>query len=396
MASKDVARRQRPRDPGSESDRLLVLSTVGTSLLTSNVPPELQQYARALRVERANARALDGAEQDVVEQIAARAEEMLAAGDVAVIREKSAELNGLYGMYGSRLPTRKGDHHVLITSDTALGKRCAELVKDHLLQHGQSVDIPELPGLTTADTASFEKGCKQLIHWCAENIPKFRADGYHVLFNLVGGFKALPGFLNTIGMFYADEILYVFEGRSGALVRIPRLPITIDLESLRPFGVPLAVMAEGDAGVPIVSLAGLSRALYDEFDAGDAMISSWGLLVWQQIRDEVLKPKLLDFPRLRYEDSFRRDFKGASDAERVVLQQTLAKVAALLEENNGDTGRLKSDGGLRYGNLQNKTHAGKPIGHFRLAQDDRVSCIAENGELLLRRFGRHDDVENNP
>jgi hypothetical protein len=43
-----------------------------------------------------------------------------------------------------------------------------------------------------------------------------------------------------------------------------------------------------------------------------------------------------------------------------------------------------------------KTPNGQPIGHFRLTQDRRVSCVAEGRMLRLRHFGNHDQVNDNP
>ena len=78
------------------------------------------------------------------------------------------------------------------------------------------------------------------------------------------------------------------------------------------------------------------------------------------------------------------------------LQETLAKVAGLLESRNGDTMPLKGDGGLQYEVYTNKKEDGRPIGHFRVSQSRRISCIIEGGSLCLRHYGEHDAVNNNP
>lgn len=76
-------------------------------------------------------------------------------------------------------------------------------------------------------------------------------------------------------------------------------------------------------------------------------------------------------------------------------ERRLARVSVLLDE--GGVARLKQDGGLQYEDYQNRRSAdGRPIGHFRLTQGRRVSCIAEGGSLRLRHFGAHDQVNNNP
>ncbi len=55
----------------------------------------------------------------------------------------------------------------------------------------------------------------------------------------------MQGYLNTIGMFYADEILYIFEGKGAELITIPRLPIIADSERIKPFTPDFALMAAG-------------------------------------------------------------------------------------------------------------------------------------------------------
>ncbi|MGH8009494.1 MAG: putative CRISPR-associated protein, partial [Candidatus Binatia bacterium] len=74
----------------------------------------------------------------------------------------------------------------------------------------------------------------------------------------------------------------------------------------------------------------------------------------------------------------------------------LAKVAGLLDGHRGDTASLKKDGGLQYDVYTGrKTVEGNPIGHFRVSQGRRVSCVAESGVLCLRRYGEH-TVNDNP
>jgi hypothetical protein len=61
-------------------------------------------------------------------------------------------------------------------------------------------------------------------------------------------------------------------------------------------------------------------------------------------------------------------------------------------KHNGDTAPLKSDGGLLYEVYQNKGG----IAHFRITQGIRVSCVASEGTLILRRYGKEPDVNKNP
>jgi hypothetical protein len=57
---------------------------------------------------------------------------------------------------------------------------------------------------------------------------------------------------------------------------------------------------------------------------------------------------------------------------------------------------LKADPGLQYDNYTGKSREGQPIGHFRLDQGRRASCVSNGGHLFLRHFGSHDCVNDNP
>lgn len=318
----------------------------------------------------------------------------LKASDVSTRRIKSAELNGIYGIYDNDLSLGKADMHLLVTTDTALGRKAADLIADFLRFNGLNVQIHCPPGLSTATPAIFSKGMKELIKWCEDILPGYRQAAYRVVFNLTAAFKVLQGYLNIMGMFYADEMVYIFETGSR-LVSIPRLPLQVDVNILRQHSVELAMMAEGHI-FPHDHVAHIPDGLLDIDSQRYATLSDWGQLIWSRVRHELLSKELLPFPRLHYEASFRRDFTQADPKARVALQEKLAKVAHLLEDHQGDTAALKRDGGLQNDIYTGrKTRDGQPIGHFRINQSRRVSCVAEQGGLRLRRYGEH-SINDNP
>lgn len=374
------------------SPRRLILSTVGISTLLRAADD------RALRgrlIGAANDEELDLELAPEVSALKERVAEELRADDVAHNRTLSAELNGLYGIYDDQLPRGRGDMHYLIATDTALGQITATLIKDYLVDRSLTVSVYTPPQLSAADPPSFSRGIKELIEWCETTIPGYRESGYRVIFNMTGGFKSLQGYLNIVGMFYADQLVYIFEG-SDELLTIPRLPIKVAYDALRDYRVPLAMMAQGHL-MPRAQIPDIPGGLLDVSE-GLAFLSDWGLLVWSRARHELLGEELLDFPRLRYGDRFRKAFDRARPHQRVALQETLAQVAGVLEDSGGDPTPLRQDGGLQYDNYTNvRTRDGRPIGHFRLTRGRRVSCtLEEGGVLLLRTFGEHDQVNDNP
>ena len=114
--------------------------------------------------------------------------------------------------------------------------------------------------------------------------------------------------------------------------------------------------------------------------------------MWNNIKDELFN-KLPSLPYLAYKKSFETDFKGIKNSdERMKLIETLAKISVHLEKGNGDTTRLRADGGLQYEDYTNLNG----IAHFRITQGIRVSCQSKGDKLLLRRYGKEPDVNKNP
>lgn len=368
--------------------RRIVISTVGTSLLTNQInrsnPDEKDWYTQLRDSANKSQANTPKPVQDIIQQLRQRASNKLAQSQVKIIRAISAELNGLYGLYDNQLALGKQDIHFLISTATFQCETTAEVIRDFLQEQGlASIEIHTPAGLSTASTEDFTNGIDELIVWLRENIPAYKENGFKVYFNLVGGFKSLQGYLNTIGMFYADEILYIFEGKNAELITIPRLPISLDCHAIQPYLLDFALM---DAGLTMPINQQIPESLIFTLDK-EMTLSTWGNLVWGECKKSLLSQQLLTFPRIVFEDSFRHDYNQITRSEdKVKLQETLAKVSTLLEKSHGDTTALKADGGIQYGNLKNK---GRTIGHFRVTQGLRVTCIVKEGVLHLRRYGQH-------
>jgi hypothetical protein len=144
--------------------------------------------------------------------------------------------------------------------------------------------------------------------------------------------------------------------------------------------------AGADISVNDETIQGIPEALV--FSDGElTTLSTWGKLIWSEAKEEVLSQELLSLPRLEYEPTFLNDYQQVQNQnQRVKLQETLTKVSHLLSKSKGDTTLLRQDGGLQYSRLTNSNN----IDHFRVTQDLRISCKAEGGKLILRRYGEHD------
>ena len=374
-----------------------VLSTVGTSILTNLIDRgnstegtwfgKLRDSANCKQDRLKSETAL------VINTLAERALEKLMENDVNTNRQISAELNGIYGIYGGGLPDNSDDQHYLICTDTFQGQTTGNLIAEFLRDQGFTVVVETPEGLSTQDTESFTKGTKELITWLDNAIPR-PDSGWDVIFNLVGGFKSLQGYMQTFGTFYADEIVYIFEGSSD-LIKIPRLPIQIDTTVVQEHRTKFAMMA-ADEMYPIEKLEGIPETLLEPVtDNGNTMagLSAWGELIWNRTKSDLLSQGLLQFPRLVYQQSFINDCQNLNGQQWTKLQETLAKVAVALENSNGDISQLNNQvSGLNFEQLTNLDN----ICTLRITQGVRVSCEIADGGLTLRHYGNHDDVYANP
>lgn len=378
----------------------LVISTVGTSVLTNQIDRDmddnewyerLQQTANYTDNEIQNYPPIE----QFISELKERAEEELYTNDTDKIRKASAELNGIYGLYSEQIEQGIPDMHLLVTTDTAQGRVAAEVVESFLKSKGlTNISTHTQPGLSTASSDIFVEAMAKLIPWMQETITACKNSKYTICFNLVGGFKALQGYFNTIGMFHADEIIYVFEG-SNTLITIPRLPVIVDVKKVEPYKVQLAMM---DVGEINTSWEEAKKVPQDWVlvDGHEMTLSTWGQLIWNKCKNDLLSQNSpLTFPKIDHQNSFLDDYQKieANVKERVKLQLTLAKISQLLQKSNGDSSILKQDPGLQYDKYTNIQGS---IDHFRVTQGLRVSCTSSQGRLLLRRYGKEPDVNKNP
>lgn len=375
----------------------LVISTVGTSLLTNQILPRLDPKNWA---ERLKARANDTEEilrqyhpdvLTIIEALKDRAEEKLYGDDTSLeqIREASAELNGIYGLYNEQLEQGISDTHLLIATDTAQARITADIVESFLKSQGlANTSTCIQPGLSTASSNTFTEGIAKLIPSIQEIVLSCKKSQYQIVFNLVGGFKALQGYFNTIGMFYADELIYVFEG-TNEVIKIPRLPITIARSEVEPYKVQLAMMHVGEIPTSWEEAKKVPKE-WVIIDGQEMTLSTWGQLIWNQCKDEILSQDLLEFPKLDYKNTFKDDYKNTLDTqERIQLQERLARTACLLCKHRDGISALKDDDILRL-----RRYQGTDIDHINItAQTRRVSCkAADGGRLSLRYYGTHDYI----
>jgi len=367
----------------------VIVSPVGISTFF-NILKRDEAELRSIIKKHSNDAKLDAAILDEIETLSLRAQEYLESATVQERRRLSAELNGLYGFYENQMQANQ-DIHILISTDTELGRQAAQTVEYFLKTTigFQNVQIIHPSGLHTASVADFSRGIKELLNTFEELLPGYAESGYEIIFNLTGSFKSLQGYLSIIGMFYADRLVYIFE-QSEELLTIPQLPLRIDEQALNQYSSELALLAAG--GVYQRDQVHLPDALLEVDKGNDVMMSDWGQLLWNRIKTRFLSESLLEFPYLAYDKSFHKDFRAAEKSARVAVQETLARASVLLQESHGDIVALKKDSGLKY-DIYSGQSSSATIGHFRIDRANRITCIFADGKLHLRHFGSHNYTE---
>jgi putative CRISPR-associated protein (TIGR02619 family) len=376
----------------------LVISTVGTSVLTNQIDRDIDENG-CYEILQQTANYTDNEIQhypeieQIISELKERAEQELSSNNTDKIRKASAELNGIYGLYNEQIEQGIPDMHLLVTTDTAQGQIAAEIVESFLKRKGlTNISTHAQRGLSTASSDIFVEGMAKLFPSMQETIKTWQKSKYTICFNLVGGFKPLQGYFNTIGMFYADEIIYVFEG-SNQLIKIPKLPVKVDVSEIKPYEVQLAMMDVGEISTSWEEAQKVPKEWVFVIEP-KMILSAWGELLWDQCKEELLsKEKPLPFPKLEYHESFLNDYQAKPANEKIILQENLARAACLLKNHKDGISAMKQDGIFR---LRRYVGKHKDIDHFDLPKDRRVSCIAKEGTLYLRHYGEHDDVNNNP
>jgi putative CRISPR-associated protein (TIGR02619 family) len=362
----------------------LIISTCGTSLLTNyaaDTAPVLRKTATSAETD------LDAAQRRQLDEHIAGCRARLLAAEAHAAANLSAELRALF-MNGDLGPDRRGrDHHVLISNDTFQGRRVTEILRKWLEQQHFAVEQVDIAGLAPNRYQDFRVALGDLARVTMELIERHRKTGRRIIFNLNGGFKAVQGFMQTLGCHCADECIYVFEsGRE--IMRVPRLPLVLDPDGV--VGRFLPQFRAMAAGQPLASeqTAGIPETLLFELD-GNSILSEWGEIVWHNARDRYYGKQLLPAPDSGI--AYSKRFAGEAErlpADRLVqLNRQIDALAAHLHRKAWNPKSL-SFKPLQGNPIKGSTHefyawsdgnAARVFGHYE----------ARDGCFQVDRLGPH-------
>ena len=228
------------------------------------------------------------------------------------LKNFSAELNGILSYYDIKNLGKidnqiLNDYQILLSTDTYVGKLTSEFIKEILQQIGfKNIYVESIDKLNTKNTENFTEGIKELRDVIYNKyVSNDGYANYKKVFNLTGGFKSVNAYLNVLGMFYADEIIYVFETKTD-LIKIPKLPIKINYEELKDlYEEFLMINTKIEPGL---SDSKINKIFLFRID-NKFILNEWGEFIWEEIKDSVMKEKgLPKFDNIIYTDQVRKQF----------------------------------------------------------------------------------------
>ena len=270
----------------------VTVSTCGTSIFTNGAAHEDVKFLR----DNANKKESEYTPDELkkIDELIGLKFDALTSANPKEVQRLSAELNGFISFYGNgaKLSEARQDTHYLIHTDTYQGIKAAELIQSWGRANNINMQPMKIDDLNTGSIEEFMLGVNNLVEWCAWTLPGYRSQGYRVIFNLVGGFKSLQGYMQTFGMFYADETVYIFE-TGGELLRIPKMPVDFSANAKQSVLENFAAFRRMEMGsVPRSEYPAIPETLIDIID-GKCSISAWGHIIWEEVQHEAYSKEIL-------------------------------------------------------------------------------------------------------
>ncbi|RUM59013.1 MAG: hypothetical protein DSY59_05020 [Persephonella sp.] len=247
----------------------------------------------------------------------------------------SAELNALINFYGNHIKNfPKTDYHIILHTDTYLGKSVAEILRELFSKYNISVELLTKRDLKTSSFEEFQIALSELAEDLSERLINYKNSGYRIIFNLTGGFKSINSFLQTMASIYADESIYIFE-TSNNLLKIPRLPLDIDYsifkENINIFrmlelGIYNNLLKEKIKNIPEITYLEINE---------EYSLSPWGELIWKKAKEEIYKNKLVEpiLDRIVISKNLKKQFENFSEKEKVQINKNIDKLERCIFNN---------------------------------------------------------------
>jgi len=311
----------------------IIVTTCGTSTITNGAPEDLKAILRRTANSRENELSFD--DKAMIDRRLEQKRKDLSNCPSKELRNFCAELNGLLGIKESAGINNSPGLQFLLHTDTYQGEKTASLLTDWCAENGIPSQAVLVESLNTKSLSDFHDGISHLIEWCQETLPGFRATGCRIIFNLVGGFKSLQGYMQTLGMLFADESVYVFEGER-LLLKIPRLPLDLDSSCRSMIQENLLLFRRLSALSSHASKMECSHLPETFFFCMDdeCILSPWGKILWEKFRETTYRESLLAPPTgiLRFGEKLRKEAASIDPPLLERVNRKMDELSRFLEE----------------------------------------------------------------
>lgn len=354
--------------------------TCGTSLITNSIKQCLRTTIGSC-ANMTNWEEMHSKDAAILKQhLQNRGQQLLLANDSEVCK-LSAELNGLLAWQEAN-PTQsehKQNEYWLIATDTVLGQATAQMIQRWLEQQGYFTQIISESGLKTAHLSEFRQALSALTKQIIEAIKGYQDSGYHINFNLTGGFKGINGFLQAVATVYADQTYYLFEG-SGALLYIPKLPYQLNAEPI--IQTNLTAFRRLAKDLPVNEAQSYAIPEMWLFEIDDIYtLSEWGTLIWQDTMPELYRREILTSPsdNITISSQFIDSCKKAKPELVSLINKRIDDLAVYLE--GGSQHMLKS---LDVKALQTQQYKNQDMHECDLDAHHRIFMVKNGQHMTLK------------
>ncbi len=305
----------------------------------------------------------------------------------------SAEINSLVAYYKSTNGTFKSDRHILIATDTWLGKITAQKLEDILKIAGvDKVSVETILGLRTNDSKEFREGCSQLLTTLYNLNNEASSKQGSLVLNLTGGFKAVLMTLQSFAMMYSIPSFNLFESNSE-LLWLPQLPFKFDTREfvsnhLKEFRL-LNINLFKEQIPSTLEFAILST------NDDQHMLSEWGELLWAVEQPNLYRTKLYEPPVdfIKFAPGFQEqaeEFARTSNKLEELNKKIDTIVKLIASHSSGESFNLE---GTTIKQIKGKATKAPDISTHEIyaSNDDatRIYCHKDGPHWVLDRLDKH-------
>jgi putative CRISPR-associated protein (TIGR02619 family) len=293
----------------------------------------------------------------------------------------SAELNVL-----SRLGLTTSDRVVLLASDNAQGRVCAEMLKKTIVDafglSESAVEVLRVEGLQVLDARKLrEQGLKNLVKLLYNYLSNEElAYTYDIILNPTGGFKGVVPFVTIMGMLYGKRSVYIFEF-AEELINLPPLPFSFDIDIYNRVKFALEFLSEEVAVPEEVYLSKVVNYVPEERDLFMAFTEPWDT--------DKITPSPLAYCLLKMEDKDEKPMIAESALKNLneITGSSVKVLKRLIKNSTSPMWRTK-----KYHTVFTSDLTIIKQGHTT----ERIAGFVRDGQFLITNvFSSHDDYTAN-